>query len=1039
LKRIYLLSFLVGAILLTHFQALVSLVPSRSPNMGPFGIKRRAAQKAPDDYKDWRHSCSLFLLTTPDGANLPALVSEHDFPLLIRLNRDTFDFSQTKPHGEDIRFATANAVSLPYQIEEWDAAKGTASVWVRIPEIKGNARQEIRLYWGNTGAESESSGAAVFSASNGYLSVLHMNDPVQDDVGVIHAVNMGTTDTAGIVGRSRHFAGNQGVAGGEGIVGYPAGSSPHSSEVWVRAKKPNVTILGWGNEGGGRGGKVRMQFRSPPHLHIDSDFADVNGSGILPVAEWIHIVHTYENGVGRIYINGRLDGTAKTTLDIKRPARMWIGGWYGNFDFVGDIDEVRISNVARSADWVRLGYENQKPMQTLVGPPVQSGGDFGVSPAQLTLAEGKSVTLAAKAGGAQKVYWTLDRTGQETVVAVDRLRFTLDAGRVTGDQSLILRFKAAYPNGIKTQAIPVTIKESIPDPIFTLQAPTQWDGRRSIEVVPKFANLAEMQAQGAGKISYLWSVSGIAVIKEEAGGKLLLHLAQNSGRMTVTLSVNNGGVPVVQTTTLQVHEPQKDVWVERKQIASDEKPEDNQFYARNDNNEGILHYNGNLVNEQYGDKKTASVESVFLNLYAGDHLIRTVRCKLAPDKSYMLSAKLRPGLIRYKVEFGARSGSQETILHTVSNLVCGDAYLINGQSNAEATAWGEGDFPYTNTWIRSFGSAESSPEGARLRLWGDAGGRASGGKLQIGYWGMELARRLVEDERIPICILNGAVGGTRIDQHQRNSQAPEDLNTIYGRLLFRVRQAHLTHGIKGILWHQGENDQGADSPTGGYGWETYRQYFVEMSAAWKQDFPNIQRYYLFQIWPKSCAMGIDGSDNRLREVQRELPALYSHMSIMSTLGVKPPGGCHYPPAGYAEIARLISALVERDSYGRSFPQSVAAPNLRLAAYANARRDEITLEFDQPMVWNDALASQFYLDGTQGKAVSGSAEGNVIHLKLIAPLTAQRITYLDSKAWSQDNLLYGKNDIAALTFYEVPIASLRPSSKRTNSALLRTAH
>ena len=138
----------------------------------------------------------------------------------------------------------------------------------------------------------------------------------------------------------------------------------------------------------------------------------------------------------------------------------------------------------------------------------------------------------------------------------------------------------------------------------------------------------------------------------------------------------------------------------------------------------------------------------------------------------------------------------------------------------------------------------------------------NGGKAQIGYWGMELARRLVESQKMPICIINGAVGGTRIDQHQRNAADPTDVTTIYGRLLWRVQQAKLTHGIRGVLWHQGENDQGADGPTGGYGWETYRQYFVDLAAGWKQDYPNIQHYYVFQIWPKACAMGINGSDNQ---------------------------------------------------------------------------------------------------------------------------------------------------------------------------------
>lgn len=78
----------------------------------------------------------------------------------------------------------------------------------------------------------------------------------------------------------------------------------------------------------------------------------------------------------------------------------------------------------------------------------------------------------------------------------------------------------------------------------------------------------------------------------------------------------------------------------------------------------------------------------------------------------------------------------------------------------------------------------------------------------------------------------------------RNPENHEDLETIYERMLWRVRQAKLTHGIRAVLWHQGESDQGSDGPTGGYGWESYRQYFIDMSAAWKQDFPNLQHYEL---------------------------------------------------------------------------------------------------------------------------------------------------------------------------------------------------
>ena len=470
---------------------------------------------------------------------------------------------------------------------------------------------------------------------------------------------------------------------------------------------------------------------------------------------------------------------------------------------------------------------------------------------------------------------------------------------------------------------------------------------------------------------------------------------------------------------IEVEEPRRDVWVQRIP-ARDEKPEDNEFYARDDRNEGTLHYHGTLKDD---------ADAVFLKVTANDQPYKTETLKLPADRSYAFSVKLKPGLIKYKVEFGSRTGEREIVLHTAGNLVCGDAYLIQGQSNAEATDVGKDDPPYTSEWIRSYGSTSGAPDGARLKLWGTAVCRdRKGGKAQIGYWGLELGKRLVENHKMPICIINGAVGGSRIDQHQRNPSNPEDVATIYGRALWRVRQAKLTHGIRGIFWHQGENDQGADGPTGRYGWETYQNYFVDLSASWKQDFPNMQHYYVFQIWPRACSMGIGGSDNQLREVQRRLPALFSNMRIMSTLGIKPPGGCHFPPAGYAEFARLMCPLVERDDHGVVFKSAITPPDLKMAYFTSEKKDELVLEFDQPIVWNNSLANHFFLDGAKGKVIAGAASGKIVTLKLSAGANARTITYLDSRSWSQDQLLLGQNGIAALTFCDVAVLPGRPPSR-----------
>jgi len=970
-------------------------------------------------FPTWKHSASLFIITTPDGANLATSASEANFPVLVRLNADFFDFSQARSDGGDIRFATTDGNFLAHEIEQWDPSDGTAAIWLRIPLIQGNTKQEIKMRWGSSDALNTSSGSAVFNADNGFVSVLHLDDAMTDSAGSTVPVNAGTTAGAGVVGQGRHFVAGQGINCGIDLRNFPAGSNPHSTEAWFRDNATRNTLLGWGLSI--PQGIVVMQVASPPRLNMNCwGGGNVAGGSTIALSQWYHVAHTYKSGEARLYVNGVLDNSSTGgSMNIPSPVQMFVGGFGRRYDFAGDLDEVRVSKVTRSADWIKLEYENQKPTQTLVGILAKPGEAFAVSPDRVKVDEGKSVTVSAQAGGAQKVFWTLKKDGVESVVAVDRFSYTLDAGRVTGDQSFTLQFKAVYANGVKTKDIPVTINDSIPDPLFTLKTPTQWNGRDTIEVVPAISNSDPMKDKGAGDLRYTWTVSGGAVIKEIAPGKLILKRSQYSGPLTVKVVIDNGGAACAGTASIMVTEPHEDVWAQRIP-EKDEKPEAGQFYARDDKNEGTIYFNGTLSN---------AAESVFLKLYADDKLIKTEALRPTAENAYAFTVKIQAGLIKYKVEFGTKTGGTETQLQTVNNLVCGDAYLIDGQSNALALDTNEQSPNVTSEWIRGYGGptgrdddADRGGNGKRPNLWSCPAWRPYPGSSEyLGWWGMDLAKKLLESNKMPICIIQAAVGGTRIDEHKRNEANPVDLTTIYGRMLWRVRQARLTHGIRAVLWHQGEADQGSDGPDGGYGWETYQNYFLDMSAAWKQDMPNISHYYVFQIWPNGCSQG-NGHGDMLREKQRTLSRLYSNLDVMSTLGIKPPGGCHYPLVGWSEFARLMQPLIERDFYGRKVPEPITAPDLKQAYYANGAKDSIILEFDQPVIWLDSLAGQFYLDDQKDRVAKGSVNGNVITLQLKAPATAGKVTYLKELNWNQNDLVFGKNGIAALTFCDVPITN-----------------
>ena len=997
-------------------------------------------------YQGWQHSGALTILTTPEGANLPASAVETDFPLLVRLSRDWFDFSQAKPGGDDIRFSSANGTTLAYQIEQWDAAQGTASIWVRVPQIKGNERQSITLHWGKADAASESKGAAVFNAGNGYASVLHMNSAMQDELEALTLKDQGTTTTSGLIGEGRHLARGKGLLGGDHVTNYPFGDGAFTSEAWFRAELAGTTIFYWGryatrlNGKTGDGNEVGLNIGAPASLGWASDGPGGASAATVPVlGQWNHVAATYENGTNKIYVNGKLDGARyhKAAMSIVKDIVVSIGGMRGtDFRYIGDIDEVRVSRVARSADWMKLQYENQNALQTLVGPLVPKGLDFELSHASIQLQEGKSVTVVAKAGGAQKIYWVLKKDGVETLAAVDRFSFTLPAGRVTANTSLTLQCKVVDARGAKTKDIPVTITEDIPEPVVTLKAPARWNGRDTIEVVPTVSNLAAMRAKVAGELKTIWTVSGGAVTKEVASDKLILKRSQYTGPITVRAAVNNGGADTIASTVIAVTEPKKDAWVQRTP-GKNEQPEENQFYARDDKNEGTLHFTGTL---------TEPADTVFLKLHADNRLIKTESQKPGTDKSYALTAKLKPGLIKYKVEFGTKTGGAETVLKTVGNLICGDAYIIDGQSNAEATGPNNGPTvdPETplNTWIRSYGNQhEGSAKGGwgnavRTRIWG----KPDYGVGQIGTWGMVLATNLVTKHQIPVCIINSAYGGTPIFLHQPNPTNHFDTSgsfyvspyKIYGGLITRVTGAKLTHGIRGVLWHQGENDQGSGAPTGDSNWKSYQQYFMDMTAAWKQDFPNIEHYYVFQIWPSGCSMGGTRSGDMLLEVQRTLPSLYSNLRIMSTLGIVSKssgrGLCHFDEEGYAQIARLVRPLLEQDNYGLDRTKILSAPNLQRASFTRAGHDEITLEFDQPMVWKDECKAWLNLDGVPAPVSGGKVAGHAITLQLSSPSNAKTIAYLSGKNWDgkPDRLLYGANGIAALCFSEVPLASEKSS-------------
>ena len=999
---------------------------------------------ASSPYQTWNKNASFFILTDSVGANIASGPPETDFPLLLRLNSNNFDFSQAQSNGGDIRFTNASDSPLSYQIEQWDAQKQVAAIWIKVPIINPNSRQELKMYWGKTGATSESNGMNVFNATNGFVSVMHLNDNVADTVGTLSPQNIGTTVSDGLIGKSRTFNDGNGILGGTNLTSLPSGTGPHSTEVWFKSDSSNFDIFDWAREDSGK--KVQIRLVTPPRIVIDGNFAGVEGNVILSPSKWHHVVNTFSNNTSRLYIDGVIDSSNYAAVEIKPPSSLWLGGWQNTYHFVGDMDEARLSRVARSANWIKMEYENQKVQQTLVGSLVQPGNTFAATPSSVTLAENSSANLYGQAGGAQKISWIEIRNGVETLLSTDSALLLAKTGRETGNQNYIIQFKGVYATGIQTVNIPITVIDTLPDPEFVLTGPSTWNGRTPAEFMPTITNMADLQSQDVSNFKYTWTVSGVAVNKQITPGVLNLTRAQGNGEMKVTLTMENGGKQFSQSKIVTVQQP-IDEWVERIPGAN-EKPVNKQFFARDfsgpNNGKGIIYYNGT---------EPFPINKVYLNVYKLEQTgleTLTAYTKDLTNGKYSFAAPILGGKYTYRVEYGTfdLAGLKNPPSASVTDLVCGDAYIIEGQSNALAVD-NHVTTDNSDKWIRTYGKVSNA--------WGYALNKDPRvldsvtneyndvHDFEIGVWGFIFAKRLLASQNMPICIINGAVGGTRIDQHRPNPVNHSLLGpkldgniypNIYANFYNRVVAAKLTHGIRAVLWHQGEQDQGSGGIDGDYDYKFYQQYFVDISAAWKDDFPNILNYYVFQIWPAAC--GDNTRNDQLRDVQRSLSSLYSNMRLMSTLGIIPGSSCHYELEGYQKFSDLIGPLVEQGSYGINPNSILSAANLKKAYFTSPTHNQIALEFDQDIAWNPGATSFHHL--SDGKTVlAGSASGKTITLQLNSASTAKTITYLKGELWQQQqaNLIYGTNGIAALTFADVEIEASGLASQSINFGSLVT--
>jgi hypothetical protein len=466
-------------------------------------------------------------------------------------------------------------------------------------------------------------------------------------------------------------------------------------------------------------------------------------------------------------------------------------------------------------------------------------------------------------------------------------------------------------------------------------------------------------------------------------------------------------------------------------------PQKLQLYARNGQSDtGMVTISGTVNNAG------ANYSGMRVKVYRNNSLLKTLDQTLTFNggtASFSIPYGIKAELAEYKFEALGVNGSSETLLRSADSVVCGDVYIITGQSNAEAHSFAGSASANNSPFIRVFGYTQSSSDVTWRIGQGDSGWDTPG---NTGQWGLRMARLIIDNHKIPVAIFNGCQSGQPISFFKRNSNTPDDLNTNYGRLLTRLKKTGLTSSVKALLWFQGEQDANEATTMA-----NYMTAFTTLRSGWLNDYPSIKKIYVFQIGSYCINSGVPVETfpdhvNQIKEAHRRLGEEVPDLQTMSSSGADHYDDgrtyCHYPfTNGYELFGNNAYWLLARDFYGRT-ADNIDAPTIKFAEVS--RVSEITLimkNIIDSISWNSGSETNFQIEGSTAKVVSGKTYWNRIVLTLSAtPTGATGISYMGTHDWHADPIVRNRNGIGAVHFYKFPLTTAKYRDSACVAAILK---
>jgi hypothetical protein len=304
-----------------------------------------------------------------------------NFPVLVNLPTDASLASHAQADSDDILFTTSATAwnsgttndKLPHEIEKYTTATGNLQAWVKIPNLSSVTDTVIYMYYGNSGVTSQQNKTAVWDSNT--KMVQHMSqDPSGTAPQMLDSTQYGNNGTsAGTMTSGDLVTGQIDGAtdfdGANDTIDMGNGSSLNITnaltiDFWIKpSAEPNDwtrVLTKFTDSAPTQGWWIGYHNVAPRRIYLDLNRNGAIGNTVSRVVTpslnvWTHVVFSWSGSVVGTFSNGVLVGNTSIIGPIGISANSLIVSKYFN----GQIDEVRISNTARSASWIATEYANQ--------------------------------------------------------------------------------------------------------------------------------------------------------------------------------------------------------------------------------------------------------------------------------------------------------------------------------------------------------------------------------------------------------------------------------------------------------------------------------------------------------------------------------------------------------------------------------------------------------------------------------------------------------------------------------------------------------